>query len=537
MRVHVIAADWPSFDGKLVVVLARGSAEGARGGSEAVHSAAQGIRLTTDRAVEGGAAIALPRADHVPAQGAKLANLILELAGQVVAGAGRGGTGERWLVVGNGEAGHNRFLESILCQTSGCFAPHRSVSQRRREAAGLSDRFQIELERLPDLVRALGDRARDAQSAADDARKLLSRVEGLSDGGSGASGSVSDAQRNVARAESTLFALQKDLANRSIQLARDEGYPELVQAIEDAAKPPPKHHWWDPITHAAGAVVHFVSHNPLEAVHIGLDVLGFIPVVGEVANGLNALIYLAEGDWTNAALSAVALIPIAGDAALVARMGARGVRIAEDVAVAERVVTDVSRATRDVRAIEEGAQALRAVDEGAQVVRAGEEGATAVREGSAAVRASEGADAVPVGGGHGGGGGGSGGGGGGGGDPLRRGDAGAFGDLSARGTTGDNLTAHHMPQDARHFLPREQGGAIVLIEPEHALTRTYFGKGRIVAREEADLPFNQTLQRDIDDLRRIAPNDPVIDRGIENLLQYYDDVAPHLLRGPGPSPR
>ncbi len=126
--------------------------------------------------------------------------------------------------------------------------------------------------------------------------------------------------------------------------------------------------------------------------------------------------------------------------------------------------------------------------------------------------------------------------GGGGGDPLRRGDAGAFGDLSARGTTGDNLTAHHMPQDARHFLPREQGGAIVLTEPEHALTRTYFGKGRIVAREEADLPFNQTLQRDIDDLRRIAPNDPVIDRGIENLLQYYDDVAPHLLRGPGPSP-
>ena len=33
----------------------------------------------------------------------------------------------------------------------------------------------------------------------------------------------------------------------------------------------------------------------------GLDIVGLIPVVGEVADGANAMIYLAEGDKVNAA--------------------------------------------------------------------------------------------------------------------------------------------------------------------------------------------------------------------------------------------
>ncbi len=49
--------------------------------------------------------------------------------------------------------------------------------------------------------------------------------------------------------------------------------------------------------------------------HGVLDVVGLIPVVGEVADGANALIYLAEGDTVNAALSAAAMIPGAGMAA------------------------------------------------------------------------------------------------------------------------------------------------------------------------------------------------------------------------------
>ena len=49
-------------------------------------------------------------------------------------------------------------------------------------------------------------------------------------------------------------------------------------------------------------------------VHNALDVVGFIPGVGDIADGVNAVLYLAEGDYANAAMSAVSLIPVAGDA-------------------------------------------------------------------------------------------------------------------------------------------------------------------------------------------------------------------------------
>ncbi len=48
--------------------------------------------------------------------------------------------------------------------------------------------------------------------------------------------------------------------------------------------------------------------------HAALDVAGFIPVVGAVADVANAAWYLAEGDYTNAALSGISAIPGIGDA-------------------------------------------------------------------------------------------------------------------------------------------------------------------------------------------------------------------------------
>jgi RHS repeat-associated protein len=47
-----------------------------------------------------------------------------------------------------------------------------------------------------------------------------------------------------------------------------------------------------------------------------LDGLGMVPVFGEVFDGINALWYAAEGDVENALLSAAALIPFAGAAAI-----------------------------------------------------------------------------------------------------------------------------------------------------------------------------------------------------------------------------
>jgi hypothetical protein len=62
-------------------------------------------------------------------------------------------------------------------------------------------------------------------------------------------------------------------------------------------------------------------------VHIGLDVVGLIPGVGEIADGANALIYLAEGDKVNAALSAAAMIPGAGMAATGAKYAKKAVGV------------------------------------------------------------------------------------------------------------------------------------------------------------------------------------------------------------------
>jgi hypothetical protein len=50
------------------------------------------------------------------------------------------------------------------------------------------------------------------------------------------------------------------------------------------------------------------------AVHTVLDVAGFIPGLGAIPDLINAGIYAAEGDLANAALSATAAVPVAGDA-------------------------------------------------------------------------------------------------------------------------------------------------------------------------------------------------------------------------------
>jgi hypothetical protein len=79
--------------------------------------------------------------------------------------------------------------------------------------------------------------------------------------------------------------------------------------------------------------------------HTILDVAGFIPVVGAVADLANAGWYAAEGDYVNAGLSAVGAIPFAGDAAAAVRLGARGVNAATDIARNADNVTDAARAT------------------------------------------------------------------------------------------------------------------------------------------------------------------------------------------------
>lgn len=52
----------------------------------------------------------------------------------------------------------------------------------------------------------------------------------------------------------------------------------------------------------------------MDWLHVGLDLLGFIPGIGEVADGANAGVYLGEGDYKSGCLSIISMIPEIGDA-------------------------------------------------------------------------------------------------------------------------------------------------------------------------------------------------------------------------------
>jgi hypothetical protein len=73
-------------------------------------------------------------------------------------------------------------------------------------------------------------------------------------------------------------------------------------------------------------------------VHLGLDLLGLIPVVGEAFDGINAVIYLIEGDYVNAGLSASGMIPGIGAAATGAKLAYKTINKATDIAGAARKV-------------------------------------------------------------------------------------------------------------------------------------------------------------------------------------------------------
>ena len=64
----------------------------------------------------------------------------------------------------------------------------------------------------------------------------------------------------------------------------------------------------------------------LDCVQTGLDIVGLIPGLGEIADGINAGIYLLRGDYGSAALSLAAMIPVLGCAATAGKLINKGVK-------------------------------------------------------------------------------------------------------------------------------------------------------------------------------------------------------------------
>lgn len=104
--------------------------------------------------------------------------------------------------------------------------------------------------------------------------------------------------------------------------------------------------------------------------HTVLDVAGMVPVLGEAADLANAGWYAAEGDYTNAALSAASAIPFAGNAATAAKWADK----ANDVYRASDNIVDTTRYADNLRApLQTGAGAAdpsKLADEAYDAIRA-----------------------------------------------------------------------------------------------------------------------------------------------------------------------
>ncbi|WP_062056044.1 hypothetical protein [Aquimarina longa] len=81
-----------------------------------------------------------------------------------------------------------------------------------------------------------------------------------------------------------------------------------------------------------------------EMIHLGLDVLGLIPVAGEAADLVNGGIYLVEGDNVNASLSFAGTIPFAGWAATGSKLAVKVVTTAGG----EKVIKVIAKGADEV---------------------------------------------------------------------------------------------------------------------------------------------------------------------------------------------
>ena len=105
-------------------------------------------------------------------------------------------------------------------------------------------------------------------------------------------------------------------------------------------------------------------------IHLLLDVVGMVPVVGVVADLTNAAIYWAEGDYQNAALSGVAAIPGVGYAAV-------AVKATKSISKAAKVAKAGARIQSTAYRVRLGAEAVIGVGTGIYG------GVQAAKEGSA----------------------------------------------------------------------------------------------------------------------------------------------------------
>jgi hypothetical protein len=83
--------------------------------------------------------------------------------------------------------------------------------------------------------------------------------------------------------------------------------------------------------------------------HAALDVAGLVPVIGEAADVVNGLWYMAEGNYVDGALSMASAIPFAGYAATAAKWGRKGMKAAGAVADSTKAAKKVKKAAKTAK--------------------------------------------------------------------------------------------------------------------------------------------------------------------------------------------
>ena len=145
-------------------------------------------------------------------------------------------------------------------------------------------------EALPSGPYEIGDVTRPGTGAAESGSSGLGSGEGEGQGGKGGSGGSPEGSEGG----------RPDGSTRGINIGG--GTIELPQWLDTALD------------------------KSLDTIQLGLDVVGLIPLVGEIADGVNGLISLFRGDAVGAGLSFAAMIPIAGWGATGAKFGLKGTK-------------------------------------------------------------------------------------------------------------------------------------------------------------------------------------------------------------------
>ena len=129
-------------------------------------------------------------------------------------------------------------------------------------------------------------------------------------------------ESSVASGGSVNALTQADTSNRNDAQGSNSAQTQPAQQVESVPEA-------EAVSNA-GTAVDAQQTNTLDNVQTGLDVAGLTPGVGIVADGVNAIISVARGDYADAGLSAAAMIPGAGQAVTAAKLG-KALSVAEPV--------------------------------------------------------------------------------------------------------------------------------------------------------------------------------------------------------------